>query len=57
MTSVSWMHEAGHSKPVLSDNLEGWGEKEGGREVQNGGDTCVPRANSCRFMAKTASIL
>ena len=31
MTSVSWMHEAGHSKLVLSDNLEGRGEKEGGR--------------------------
>ena len=28
MTSASPMHEAGHSKPVLWDNPEGWG---GGR--------------------------
>ena len=25
MTSASSMHEAGHSKPVLWDNPEGWG--------------------------------
>ena len=25
MTSTSLMHEAGHSKPVLWDNPEGWG--------------------------------
>ena len=30
MTSASLMHEAGHSKPVLWDNLEGWGG-DGGR--------------------------
>ena len=26
-------------KPRLCDNLEGWDGKEGGREVQEGGDT------------------
>ena len=30
MTTASLMHEAGHSKPVLWDNPEGWGEREGG---------------------------
>ena len=25
MTGASSMHEAGHSKPVLWDNPEGWG--------------------------------
>ena len=37
MTSASSMHEAGHSKPVLWDNPEGWG-REGGRSgVQDAG--------------------
>ena len=39
MTSASLMHEAGHSKPVLWDNPEGWGG-EGG-VVQDRGDTCA----------------
>ena len=30
MTSANSMHEAGHSKPVLWDNPEGWGGEEGG---------------------------
>ena len=45
------MHEAGHSKPVLSDNLEGWGGEGGGRRVQDGG-THAPMADSCQCMAK-----
>ena len=27
MASASLIHEAGHSKPVLWDNPEGWGEE------------------------------
>ena len=46
------MHEAGHSKPVLWDNPEGWGREGGGREVQDGGDTCASVADSCWYMAK-----
>ena len=39
------MHEAGHPKSVLWDNPEG---REGNeREVQNGGDTYIPVADSC----------
>ena len=34
MTSASSMHEAGHSKLVLWDNLEGWGGV--GRKVGGG---------------------
>ena len=30
------MHGAGHSKPVLWDNPEGWGGEGGGRGVQDG---------------------
>ena len=36
MTSANLMHEAGHSKLVLWDNPEGWGEEGGGRGVQDG---------------------
>ena len=35
-------------KPVLCDDLKGWDEQGGaGREVQEGGDTCMPTADSC----------
>ena len=37
VTSASSMHEAGHSKPVLWDNPEGWGREQDGRGVQDGG--------------------
>ena len=47
MTGASLMHEAGHLKLVLGGSLEGWsGEKGGGREVQDVGDTCVPMVDS-----------
>ena len=36
MTSVSVMHEAGPSKPVLWDNPEGWSEDGSGRGGQDG---------------------
>ena len=32
---------------VLCDNLEGWDEVQGGREVQEGGDMCIPMVDSC----------
>ena len=31
----------------LSINLEGWGGAGDGREVQKGGDICIPVADSC----------
>ena len=45
MASARLIHEAGHSKPVLAENPEGWGGEGGG--VQDGGDMCIPVANSC----------
>ena len=34
-------------KPGLCINLEGWDGEEDWREVQKGGDMCIPMANSC----------
>ena len=42
MTSESSMHEAGHSKPVLWDNPEGWHGEGGRRRVQDEGDHVYP---------------
>ena len=36
MTSASSMHEAGHPRPVLWDNVEGGGGEGGGRGLQDG---------------------
>ena len=36
------MHEAGHLKPGLWDNAEGWGGEGGGREVQDEGTHVHP---------------
>ena len=32
--------------PVLCDNLEGWDGVGDGREIQEGGDTCIPVTDS-----------
>ena len=32
---------------MLCDNVEGWDGVGGGREVQEGGDICIPMADSC----------
>ena len=34
-------------KQVLCINLEGWDGVGDGREVQKGGDICIPMADSC----------
>ena len=34
-------------KPGLFINLEGWDGEGDGREVQKGGDICIPMADSC----------
>ena len=57
MTSASSMHEAGHSKPVLWDNPEGWGREGGGEGVSGWGDACASVADSCQCMAKTTTVL
>ena len=32
---------------MLCDNLEGWDGVEGGKEIQEGEDICIPMADSC----------
>ena len=39
-----WLREL---KQGLSINLEGWDEEGDGREVQEGGDICIPMADPC----------
>ena len=51
------MHEAGHSKPVLGENPEGWGGEGGGGGIQDVGDTCIPVGDSCQCITKTTTIL
>ena len=35
------------TKLGLCNTLEGWDGVEGGREVHEGGDVCIPVADSC----------
>ena len=42
MTSARLMHEVGHSKLELWDNLEGWDGEGGGKRVQDGGTHVYP---------------
>ena len=34
-----------------------WDRVEGGREIPEGGDVCIPMVDSCRRMAETNTIL
>ena len=34
-------------KQGLSINLEGWDGEADGKEIQKGGDICIPMADSC----------
>ena len=38
--------DAGNSDPALCDNLEGWAQVGGGREVPEGGDICISLVQS-----------
>ena len=51
------MYDAGNPKPVLCDNLEGWGGEGGGKEIQEWGDTCMSMADSYWCMADAIMIL
>ena len=42
---------------MFCDNPEGLDGVGIGREVQDGGDICVPMADSCWYMAETNMIL
>ena len=47
ITNGNLLYDAGSSKPVLCDNLEGWDGVRGGRKFQEGGDICMPMTDSC----------
>ena len=47
IASGNLLCDSGSSKPVFCDNLEVWGGVGGGREIQEGGDICIPMADSC----------
>ena len=42
---------------VLCDNLEGWVGLGGEKQVQEEGGIHLPMTDSCRYMAKTSTIL
>ena len=42
---------------MLCDNLEGWDGLGNGKEVQQGGNTCVLTADSCCCMAEANTAL
>ena len=42
---------------MLCDNLESWAGVGYGREVQEGGDICILRADSCSCVAETSIML
>ena len=50
------MYEAGHSKPVLWNNPEGWGGERGGRGVQDG-EHKYTRGRCMSMYGKTNTIL
>ena len=44
-------------KQGLCINLEGWDGEGNEREVQKGGDICIPMADSCRGLTENNKIL
>ena len=44
------LHEAGHPGLVLWGHVEGWGGEGRGREIQFGGDMCIPVASRFTWM-------
>ena len=51
---VIWLRKL---KQGLCINSEGWDGDEDGREVQKGGDICVPMADSCWDLTENSKIL
>ena len=46
-----------NGKLCLCDNLQRWDAVGDRREVQEGGNVCIPMADSCRRMAETHTTL
>ena len=49
--------DSGSSDRCSLTTWRGWDEVEGGREVQEGGDVCMPMADSCCCVAETNTVL
>ena len=47
----------GKIKQGLCINLEGWDGEGDGKEVQKGGDMCIPMADSCWGLTENNKIL
>ena len=56
IASPGLMHDTGCSGLVHWDDPEGWDGKGGGRGFRMG-NTCIPVADSCQYMAKPITIL
>ena len=52
-----WLREFKPLKPGLCNNLEEWDGKRCGKVVQEGGEICMPMADSCGCLAETNPIL
>ena len=56
LPKVNFLYNIGSSNPVLCENLEVWDGVQGGKEVQEEGDICIPVADSCWCLAETNTI-
>ena len=57
LDSGKLLYDSESSNLVLCDNLGGWDGVDVAWEVQEGGNICIPMANSCGCMAETDTIL
>ena len=57
IASPGSMHETGCSGLVHWDGPEGWDGEGDGRGAFRTGNTCIPMADSCQYMAKNTTIL
>ena len=57
ITSGNFLYDQGSSNPVLCETLEGWDGVEVDRKVQEGGDICMPTADSCLCMTESNTML
>ena len=47
MASGNFLYDSLSSNPMFCDNLERWPGVGVGKEVKEGGDICIPMADSC----------
>ena len=47
IASGSLIYNAGNSKLMIYNNLEGWGGEQSGRSIQERGYICMPMTDSC----------